>query len=69
MGLYAEGFNGLVTGIVHKPINSPYVYAGTSAYSQESMLQMATLVLQLLDQQVEVIPFWDPLMEHKVKQT
>ena len=46
----------LVTGIVSKPINSPYVYAGTSAYSQGKYVADGYFSSTAVDQQVGVIP-------------
>ena len=56
MGLYAEGYNGFGYRNRSKPINSPYVYAGTSAYSQGKYVADGYYSSTAVDQQVGVLP-------------
>ena len=52
-----------------KPINSPYVYAVTSAILKRKYVADGYFSSTTVNKQVGVIHSWDPLMEHKVKQT
>ena len=56
MGLYAEGYNGFGYRNRSKPVNTPYVYAGTSAYAQGKYVADGHFSSTAVDQQVGVVP-------------